>query len=150
MKKFALIFGVLLILVLSGCVKDKNPNTEEFVNPLFNKPLEPLSNMSTMTYLTPTSIKIMSYYDKNEVAMTGQCKLLENRKDFIKMLCNTSWPMYSDTRPSEDIYIYKIKGMFANICPMVEEITYEPEIGSKYQSTAPYCISPSGLQSEDD
>lgn len=155
MKKFFLIFGLVLSLSTNACAHNDDKNKQEFVNPIFYQPLEPLGRTSTWTYLTPTSIKSMTPLDKNKVAMTGQCELLKNQKNFIKLLCNTSWQIFEKermvTNTSEYIYIYKIKGMFSDTCIKVEKITYEiTKRGNEKLSTSYYCISPSSFPSESD
>ena len=82
MKKLLLILGLFLAFGINARADD-NVNKQKFVNPIFYQPLEPLSRVSTWTYLTPTSIKSMTPLDKNKVAMTGKCELLENQENFI-------------------------------------------------------------------
>ena len=154
MKKFVLILGLVLSFSANAQAED-NVNKQEFVNPIFYQPLEPLSRVSTWTYLTPTSIKSMTPLDKNKVAMTGECELLENRENFIKLLCNTSWQMLENrhmvTNTSEDIYTYEIKGMFSDICVKVKKVIYKiTKRGNEKLSTSYYCISPSIFSSKSD
>ena len=148
MKKLFLIFGLVLSLCTNACAQNDSINKQEFVNPIFYQPLEPLGHTSTWTYLTPTSIKSMTPLDKNKVAITGKCELLENQENFIKLLCNTSWQMFKKgrivTNTAEYVYTYKIKGMFSDTCIKVEKITYETiKRGNEKLSTSYYCISPS-------
>ena len=147
MRKFVFILGMVLSLCINACAQNDSTNKQEFVNPIFYQPLEPLGRTSTWTYLTPTSIKSMTPLDKNKVAMTGECELLENQENFIKLLCNTSWQMFENgrmvTNTSEDIYTYEIKGMFSDTCIKVEKITYEiTKRGNEKLSTSYYCIPP--------
>lgn len=55
----------------------------------------------------------MTPLNKNLIGSQGQCELLENQENFIKLLCNTSWQMLENgrtvTNTSEDIYTYEIK-----------------------------------------
>ena len=91
MKKLVLSFGLVLSLCTNAWAQDDSTNKQEFVNPIFYQPLEPLGRTSTWTYLTPTSIKSMTPLDKNKVAMTGQCELTENKQDHITLLCDIFW-----------------------------------------------------------
>lgn len=155
MKKAFLILGLVLSLCTNACAQNNTINKQKFVNPIFYQPLEPLGRTSTWTYLTPTSIKSMTPLDKNKVAITGKCELLENQENFIKLLCNTNWQILENgrmvTNTSEDIYTYKIKGMYSDTCKKVEKITYKiTKRGNEKLSTSYYCISPSGSQSESD
>ena len=146
MKKFVFVLG--LCLAFSVNVRaDDNSGKQEFVNPIFYQPLEPRSTHSGYTYLTPTSIKSMTPLDKNKVDMTGKCKLLENRENFIKLLCNTSWQMLENgrmvTNTSKDIYTYEIKGIAFEGCLDIEEVTYEiTKRGNEKLSTSHYCVTP--------
>ena len=155
MNKFILILGLVLSLSANAWAESDTTNKQEFVNPIFYQPLRPLSRSSGYTYLTPTSIKSMTPLDKNKVDITGQCELLENKENFIKLLCNTSWQMLENgrmvTNTSEDIYTYEIKGMFTNRCLEVERIVYEiTKRGNEKLSTSYYCISPSNYPSKSD
>ena len=171
MKKVVFIMGLILILGACSATKEVNPaqpkenndvavqktdaQEQKFVNPIFYQPLEPLSQISTWTYLTPTSIKSMTPLDKNKIAMTGQCELLENQENFIKLLCNTSWQMLERgsmvTNTSEDIYTYEIKEIFSDTCIKVEQVIYEiTERGNEKLSISYYCISPSASHLESD
>ena len=151
MRKFVVLLSLFCILT-TNALADDNTNKQEFVNPVFYQPLRPLSRTSTWTYLTPTSIKSMTPLDKNKVSMTGKCELLENQKNFIKLLCNTSWQMLENgrmvTNTSEDIYTYEIKEMFSDTCLEVEKVIYEiTKRGNEKLSTSYYCIFPSGFSS---
>ena len=89
MKKLVLILG--LLLTLNSCFYSKSEPVErqEFVNPIFSKPLFAYGRTSWNTILTPNSISESpddfsspdSYIEKHS------CKLLENGFDNIKYSC---------------------------------------------------------------
>ncbi len=146
MRRLFLILGLILSISTNARAEDI-VNKKEFVNPIFYQPLRPKSIHSGYTYLTPISIKSMTPLDKNKVDITGQCKLLENRKNFIKLLCNTSWQMQENgrvvTNTSEDIYTYEIRGISFSKCLDIEEIIYEiTKRGNEKLSTSHYCVTP--------
>ena len=147
MKKLFLILGLFLSLCTNACAQNDSINKQEFVNPIFYQPLEPRSIHSGYVYLTPTCIKFMTPLDKNLINGQGYCKLLENRENFIKLLCNTSWQMLESgsmiTNTSENIYTYEIKGIAFGNCLDIEEIIYETtKKGNEKSSTSHYCVTP--------
>ncbi|MBO6288775.1 MAG: membrane lipoprotein lipid attachment site-containing protein [Alphaproteobacteria bacterium] len=155
MKKFFMIFGMLLIL--SACSSTQKVNTTQlnknvidtvqknntqepkFVNPIFYQPLKPLSRVSTWTYLTPTSIKSMTPLDKNKVAMTGECELIENNQDHITLLCDISWHNPEEKGWKTKIS-YSIKNLSFPGCLRIEET--DKSLNEEYPSISSYCVTP--------
>ncbi len=150
MKKFILFMGLILSLIPNARADD-NVNKQEFVNPIFNQPLEPLGRTSTWTYLTPTSIKSMTPLDKNKVAMTGECELVENEQNHITMLCDIFWHN-PDEKGWKTKISYYLKEIISDTCLDVEEVSYEiTKRGYEKLSTSHYCIPPSNyILSESD
>ena len=155
MKKFILVLGLCLAFSVN-VQADDNSDKQEFVNPIFYQPLEPRSTHSGYAYITPTFIKFMTPLDKNLIDTQGQCELLENQENFIKLLCNISWQMLENgrmvTNTSKDIYTYKIKGIVFSDCLDIEEVIYEiTKKGHEKLSTSHYCVtSPDYTPSESD
>ena len=105
MKKFVLILGLLLSLSANAWAdetyqikndiasnvnnlqlqKTHSAKEQEFVNPIFYQPLRPMSKHSGYVYLTPTFIKFMTPLNKNLISSQGQCELLVNQGNFIKL-----------------------------------------------------------------
>lgn len=144
MKKFVLILGIFLFLNLCACKNNKADDTQKFVNPIFYQPLRPLGRTSTWTYLTPTVIKSMTPSDKNKFAMTGKCELIENKKNFIKLLCNIEWnePENHFFDYSEKyIYTYELQRLFLRDCLKIEEKKYNLKEG-EFVSISHYCVTP--------
>ena len=162
MKKVVFILGLFLILSACYATKEVNPiqpeenndvpvqendaQEQKFVNPIFYQPLEPMSIHSGYVYITPTFIKFMTPLDKNLISSQGQCELLDNQENFIKLLCNISWQMLEKgrmvTNTSEDIYTYEIKGIAFGDCLDIEEIIYErTKRGNEKSSTSHYCAT---------
>ena len=155
MKYFALILTLLFTFTANAFPKADISTSPEFVNPIFYQPLRPLSRQSGYAYLTPTTIKFSTIRDKDVIDETGQCKLLENKKNFIRLRCKTSWQMYDKgnlvTHTEDLIYTYEIKGYFLPTCLDIEEITYEIKGGdTKWNSTSHYCVAPPDSTSEPD
>ena len=138
MKKLVLILGLVLSLGANARADD-NVNKQEFVNPIFYQPLEPLSRTSTWTYLTPTSVKSMTPLDKNKVAMTGECELVENQQDHITLLCDIFWHN-PEGNGGKSIIIYSIKDLFSSDCLRIEES--DRSLNEEYPSISSYCVTP--------
>ena len=135
------------ICFIAACSSVSGYDTE-FKNPVFNQPLEPLSQTSTWTYLTPTFIKSMTPLDKNKVAMTGKCDLIENEQDHITMLCDIRWHNPEEKGWKTKIS-YSIKGISFPGCLRIEE-TDKP-LDEEYPSITSYCITPADyIESEFD
>ncbi len=86
MKKY---FVLIFMLLVGACAN--SVNKKEFVNPVFNQPLRPLSNGDGYVYLTPTSIDMRTPKDKNLVAGKGECELVENTQERITLKCAVKW-----------------------------------------------------------
>ena len=120
----------------------------EFVNPVFNQPLRPMSMRSGYEYLTPTSVDFRTPLDKNIKDSQGDCELLENEEDHIKMFCkltmftyDTEHKTYKKWFTSEEYYIYRIKGLYFEGCLEIVEISYkegQQDDTSEYH----YCVTP--------
>ena len=81
MKKLVFVLAILL----SACSSVKK---DEFVNPIFYKTMYPIPITAWETKLTPTS-----YISQNKgLKITGDCILLENEQDHIKLKCEMQYP----------------------------------------------------------
>ena len=78
----------------------------EFVNPVFNQPLRPMSMRSGYVYLTPTSIDFRTPLDKKIKSGLGNCELLENEENHIKMFWRSA-----DVKLSKVLMLYVIQFM---------------------------------------
>ena len=126
------------ICFLTACTLTPKYDTE-FKNPVFYQPLEPLGRTSTWTYLTPTSIKSMTPLDKNKVAMTGKCELVENEQDHITLLCDIYWHN-PEKKGKRALVSFKLKDLFMPDCLHIEE-TYK-SLNEEYPSISNYCVTP--------
>lgn len=95
MKKLITIFTILL----ASC---SNLKKDEFVNPIFYKTMYPISKTASKTQITPTSYQ--SEY--NGYVTTGDCVLLENKQDSIKLKCAMLYP--NETKTQTKIRKYKL------------------------------------------
>ena len=146
MKKVLLI--LLSFLYVSKVALAEEIEKTKFVNPVFNQPLEPMSMRSGYEYLTPTSVDFRTPLDKNLKNAEGECELLENTEDHIKMFCKMTWFTY-DTKYKtyekrftvENYYIYKVVGLFFEGCLDIEEISYKKG-QQEYASKSYYCVTP--------
>lgn len=113
MKKFVLILGLFLFQCANAWADDtyqiKNdiaPNInnvqvqktnsakeQEFVNPIFNKTLLAYSKQTWNTLLSPNSISESpdNFSDPDAHIEKHNCKLLVNKQDYIKFLCNVCY-----------------------------------------------------------
>ena len=80
MKKF---FAILIIF-LSACSSVKK---DELVNPIFYKTMYPISRTAWETQITPTSYKS----ENNGYTEAGNCILLENKQDSVKLKCEVRY-----------------------------------------------------------
>ena len=146
MKKFILILAVMFVWTNSAGADEAKKL--EFVNPVFNQPLRPMSMRSGYEYLTPTTVDFRTPLDKNLKNAEGNCELLENEEDHIKMFCKLTWLLY-DTKYKtykedftvEEYYVYKIKGLYFEGCLEIVEISYkegQQDDTSEYH----YCVTP--------
>ena len=150
MKKILLVF----ILFLSACNFVQTYDAE-FKNPIFYQPLEPLSKIAGYIYLTPTSIDLREPNDKNKTYQKGKCQLIENKEDFIKLLCLVNFIrdekiidnaiyslkttdssiikrsaeqdliLYSGNYYENMYYTFTIKELFFDDCVKIEQNVYE-------------------------
>ncbi len=146
MKKFILILAVLFVWG-KGAWADEAKKLE-FVNPVFNQPLRPISMRSGYEYLTPTSVDFRTPLDKNIKDSQGNCELLENEENHIKMFCkltmftyDTEHKTYKKWFTSEEYYMYRIKGLYFEGCLNIEEISYK-EGQQEYASESHFCVTP--------
>ena len=95
MKKLITIFTILL----ASCTSIKK---DEFVNPIFYKTMHPISITASETQITPTSYR--SEY--NGYITTGDCILLENKQDSIKLKCKMLYP--GETKTQTKIRKYEL------------------------------------------
>ena len=95
MKKLITIFTILL----ASC---SNLKKDEFVNPIFYKTMHPISKMVGETQITPTSYR--SEY--NGYITTGDCVLLENKQDSIKLKCKVLY--HNETKTQTKIRKYEL------------------------------------------
>ena len=87
MKKFI----ITLIIFVASCASVKK---DEFVNPIFYKTMYPISKMVGETQITPTS-----YINKyNGYITTGDCILLENEQNYIKLKCEMLYSGENETQ----------------------------------------------------
>ena len=146
MMKFILF--LLSFLYVNNVALAEEKEKVEFVNPVFNQPLRPMSMRSGYEYLTPTTVDFRTPLDKNLKNAEGNCELLENEEDHIKMFCKLTWLLY-DTKYKtykedftvEEYYVYKIKGLYFEGCLEIVEISYkegQQDDTSEYH----YCVTP--------
>ena len=87
MKKLIALFTILL----TSCTSVKK---DEFVNPIFYKTMYPISTIASETQITPTSYR----GEYNGYVTTGDCILLENKQDSIKLKCEMLYSGETNTR----------------------------------------------------
>ena len=126
MKKLITIFTILV----ASCTSIKK---DEFVNPIFYKTMHPISKMVGETQITPTSYRS----DYNGYIITGDCVLLENKQDSIKLKCEVRYPQEDYTRTeiikyelSKDVNPYTYNENEQEII----EYTLENETSEKFSS----------------
>ncbi len=166
MKKY---LDFMFLLVLSACANSVNKT--EFVNPIFNQPLRPLSMSSGYIYLTPTSIDMRTPKDKNLIAGKGECELIENTQERITLKCKYKWipqkgllesaqkelqssdPITREIAQKtleihettyEEYYTYAVKDLYTNTCLRIEE--YIRKLDEDYTKDdffhSSYCVTP--------
>lgn len=81
--------NLIFVLLLIACTNSVNKT--EFVNPIFNQPLQPSDIGAGEIYLTPMSIDMRTPKDKNLVAGKGNCELIENTQNKITLKCVMKW-----------------------------------------------------------
>lgn len=87
MKKLITIFTILI----TSCT---SIHKEEFLNPIFYKTMYPISRTAWETQITPISYK--SKY--NGYTTAGDCILLENKQDSVKLKCEMLYPNETQTQ----------------------------------------------------
>lgn len=116
---------------------------KEFKNPVFYQPLEPLSQVSTWTYITPTSIDIREPSDRNLSAGKGKCDLIENKQDRITLKCDFSW---YDPKGNSDIkqyyFTFLTKGYFFDTHIKIQELNYQIKNGQVDKMSSEFYITP--------
>ena len=99
---------LFLVVFVSSC---RIFSSEEFVNPLFNETLKPISRMAWTTQLSPTRVRISNAgYE-----VIKKCELLENAWEKVSLKCTFFNPL--SNRDVTYIYTYQIfpcKGYFCN------------------------------------
>lgn len=72
---------------------DDNNNKQEFVNPIFNKPLLAYSKQTWNNLLTPSNIteSLDDFSSPNAHIEKHSCKLQENENNHIKYICNVCY-----------------------------------------------------------
>ena len=166
MKKYV---NLIFVLLLMGCVNSVNKT--EFVNPIFNQPLHPLSRNNGYTYLTPTSIDMRTPLDKNLVAGKGECELIENTQERITLKCRYKWIPQKGLLESaqkelqssdlitreiaqktleihattyEEYFTYAVKNLYTDTCLRIEE--YIRNLDEDYTKDdffhSSYCVTP--------
>ena len=90
---------LFLVVFVSSC---RIFSSEEFVNPLFNETLKPISRMAWTTQLSPTQVRISNDgYEQIE-----ECELLENALEKVSLKCTFFNPL--SNRDVTYIYTYQI------------------------------------------
>ena len=167
MKKISL----ALLLLLTACSTFNNYDTE-FKNPIFYQPLKPLPKDLGYVYLTPTSIDIRDAKDNDVTYKEGKCNLVENKENFIKLLCHIKWPrneemlefskyvlsttndpskkeiyekylqIFSGNYYDDEYYTYTIKGPFLDNCVDIEQNIYEIKEGYVGKTSSAHFCTP--------
>lgn len=158
--------NLVFLLLLSACTNSVNKT--EFVNPIFNQPLRPLSSSTGYTYLTTTSIDMRTPKDKNTVVGKGECELIENTQERITLKCKykllPSKELLRSTHKNlqnsdiitrkiaqktmeihastyEKYFTYRIYKLYFDSCLAIEETLYEKGQDNA-SGTAYYCVTP--------
>lgn len=97
MKKTLLI---LLIVCLFNPFFAEAVEKEEFVNPIFNEVMEPVSDIAWENRVTPTSITIINVEGYKRYQ---KCKLVENTMETISFHCNEDEEVMTDKEFTEII-----------------------------------------------
>ena len=93
-----------VLLITTACSLFTQNKEEKFINPLFYKPLIPISSIARESYLTPHSLKFSnsSTYKKNDDHKEGwttqSCVLLENKQEYIILKCSFYNPVTQKTQ----------------------------------------------------
>ena len=143
MKKF--IFILSLFISFSCFAQDDNSKAtpKQFVNPVFNQTLRPLSTHNGLVYLTPTSVDFRTPLDENLVNGTGKCDLLENEEDHITLLCEIDW--LPEHYKVKEYFTYVVDRLYFEGCLLIHEYSYDnPQKFSKNMKGdfSAYCVDP--------
>jgi hypothetical protein len=122
----------ILIIFLSACTSVKK---DEFVNPIFYKTMYPISRTTGITWITPTSFKC----DFHGNVTTGDCILLENKQDSVKLKCEVRYSGEDYSRTEIIKYQFSTDSNPYNYNENeqeIEEINLEKETGEEFSSKA--------------
>ena len=122
----------ILIIFLSACTSIKK---DEFVNPIFYKTMYPISRTTGITWITPTSFKC----DFHGNVTTGDCILLENKQDSVKLKCEVRYSGEDYSRTEIIKYQFSTDSNPYNYNENeqeIEEINLEKETGEEFSSKA--------------
>ena len=126
MKNLITIFTIFI----ASC---SNLKKDEFVNPIFYKTMYPISKTASKTQITPTSYR--SEY--NGYVTTGDCVLLENKQDSIKLKCKVLY--HNETKTQTKIRKYELSNdknphIYNENEQEIIEYTLENETSEKFSS----------------
>ena len=133
MKKLITIFTILL----ASCTTLKK---DKFVNPIFYKTMHPISKMVGKTQITPTSYRS----DYNGYITTGNCILLENEQNYIKLKCEILYP--GETKTQTKIRKYELSNdknphIYNENEQEIIEYTLENETSEKFSSKVAFSVN---------
>ena len=128
---------VILAILVASCTTLKK---DKFVNPIFYKTMHPISKMVGKTQITPTSYRS----DYNGYITTGNCILLEDEQNYIKLKCEMQYPEKNYTKT--EIIKYEIS---INMPPYlyneneqeIIEYTLENETSEKFSSKVAFSVN---------
>ena len=122
----------ILIIFLSSCSSVKK---DEFINPIFYKTMYPISRTTGITWITPTSFNC----DFHGNVTTGDCILLENKQDSVKLKCEVRYSGEDYSRTEIIKYQFSTDSNPYNYNENeqeIEEINLEKETGEEFSSKA--------------
>lgn len=127
MKKLVLILGFLLTLSNCSYSQSSSEKQQEFVNPIFNKPLFAYGKTSWNTILTPNSVTVSPNNFSSPDAYIEQypCELLDNIHDYVKYNCTICYGYLSKLEDKDcyhNIIIYQI-----TTDGKIKETTFNPK-----------------------
>jgi len=133
MKKLITIFTILL----ASCSSIKK---EQFLNPIFYKTMHPISITASETQITPTSYR--SEY--NGYITTGDCILLENKQDSIKLKCKMLY--LGETKTQTKIRKYELSKdtnpfTYNENEQTIREYILENETSEKFSSKVAFSVN---------
>ena len=120
----------IFTILLASCTTLKK---DKFVNPIFYKTMHPISKMVGETQITPTSYRS----DYNGYITTGNCILLENEQNYIKLKCEILYP--GETKTQTKIRKYELSNdknphIYNENEQEIIEYTLENETSEKFSS----------------